>query len=92
MEAEGSVACGTCFFQIKQEWDSVTAGCELTPIHRTSEIKSTQIDDSCIVGEQTSIAEKTSIKNCNIGAHCQIEPKVRLTQCILMNGVKIREG
>jgi translation initiation factor eIF-2B subunit gamma len=79
-------------FQVKQQWDSITGGCELVPIHRTSDIKSTQTDDSCIVCEQSSIAEKTSIKSCNIGAHCQIEPKVRLTQCILMNGVKIQEG
>lgn len=78
--------------RIKQRWGSITGSCELTPIHPTSDIKSTQIDDSCIVGEQSSIAEKTSIKSCNIGAHCQIEPKVRLTQCILMNGVKIQEG
>jgi len=78
--------------QIKERWESVTGGCQLVPVHPTSDIKSTQMDDSCVVGEHSSIAEKTSIKGCNIGAHCQIEPKVRLTNCILMNGVKIQEG
>lgn len=78
--------------KIKERWESVTGGCQLVPIHPTSDIKSTQMDDSCVVGEHSCIAEKTSIKSCNIGAHCHIEPKVRLTNCILMNGVKIREG
>jgi len=64
----------------------------MMPIHPTSSIKSTQMDDQCMVGEQSSIAEKTSIKSCNIGAHCQIEPKVQLANCILMNGVRIQSG
>ncbi|PSN35021.1 Translation initiation factor eIF-2B subunit gamma [Blattella germanica] len=78
--------------RIKSLWSAMTGGSECIAVHQTSDIKSTQMDETCMVGEQTSIAEKTSIKGCNIGANCQIETKVRLTNCIIMNGVKVREG
>ena len=35
------------------------------------------------------ISEKTTIKNCIIGANCKIQEKVRLTNCVLMNNVSI---
>lgn len=78
--------------QIKDRWAKVTGGAKFVKIHDSAVIKSTQIDDLCIVGENTTISEKTSIKECNIGARCVIESKVRLSNCTLMNGVKIREG
>jgi translation initiation factor eIF-2B subunit gamma len=42
-----------------------------------------------LVGENTLIAEKTTIKNCVIGANCKIDEKVRLTNCIIMDNVTI---
>ena len=38
------------------------------------------------------ISDKTTIKNCTIGAHCKIEEKVRLTNCILMDHVVVKSG
>lgn len=68
-------------------------GTKLTEnIHSNSEVKTKQIDETCTVGEKSIIAEKTSIKSTFIGANCTIENKVRLTNCILMNNVTIREG
>ncbi|KAJ4450126.1 translation initiation factor eIF2B subunit gamma isoform X2 [Periplaneta americana] len=78
--------------QIKDRWEMVTGGVQFVRVHSSADIKSTQMDDTCMVGENTTIAEKTSIKACIIGARCEIESKVRLANCILMNGVKIREG
>lgn len=44
------------------------------------------------MGDQSVVSEKTSIKGTFIGANCTIENKVRLTNCILMNNVNIKEG
>ena len=42
------------------------------------------------MGEGSTIADKTTIKNCIIGSNCQIHEKVRLTNCIIMDNVTIR--
>ena len=46
-----------------------------------------QLGLESFVGENTYIAEKTTIKNCIIGANCKINEKVRLTNCVIMNNV-----
>ena len=51
-----------------------------------------QIGDECIIGEDSKISEKTTIKNCIIGSQCVVEPKVRLTNCIVMNKVTVKSG
>merc|ERR1712170_65195 len=43
----------------------------------------------CFIGENTFIAEKTTIKNCVIGSNCRINEKVRLTNCIIMDNVTV---
>ena len=48
-----------------------------------------QLGLESFVGENTYIAEKTTIKNCIIGANCKINEKVRLTNCVIMNNVTI---
>ena len=48
-----------------------------------------QLGLECFVGENTNIAEKTTIKNCVIGANCKIHEKVRLTNCIIMDNVTV---
>lgn len=59
-------------------------------IASSSAIKSTQIA-STAVGDQTVVSEKTSINSSIIGANCVINPKVRLTNCTLMDHVIIEE-
>ena len=49
-----------------------------------------QVGLECFVGENTNIAEKTTIKNCIIGSNCKIYEKVRLTNCVIMNNVTIK--
>ncbi|KAK7872809.1 hypothetical protein R5R35_011927 [Gryllus longicercus] len=78
--------------KVKNLWPLLTGGRELVRISSSSEIKSRQMDEDCLVGDHTVVSEKTSIKGTSIGSHCVIEPKVCLTNCIIMNGVKIREG
>lgn len=43
----------------------------------------------CVVGENTTIGEKTLIKNGSIGNNCKIGDKVKLINCILMDNVEI---
>jgi NDP-sugar pyrophosphorylase family protein len=52
--------------------------------------KLTQVGAECLVGEETKISDKTTIKNCIIGSHCTIEEKVKLTNCIIMDRVVVR--
>lgn len=80
------------YFQILSKWEEVTGSTLTDRIHPNSDVKTKQIDETCTVGEKSIIAEKTSIKSTFVGANCVIENKVRLTNCILMNNVTIKEG
>ncbi|KAK1778496.1 hypothetical protein QBC45DRAFT_414142 [Copromyces sp. CBS 386.78] len=42
-----------------------------------------------LVADNVTVQEKTSIKECVIGANCQIGEGARLSQCLLMNGVVV---
>ncbi|VVC41167.1 Hypothetical protein CINCED_3A014609 [Cinara cedri] len=65
---------------------------EKDKISPEAEILSNQFEkNTCFVGPHTKIMEKTSIKSSNIGSRCIINPKTRITDCILMNGVIIEE-
>lgn len=46
----------------------------------------------CAVGDNTTILEKTSLKNCVFGSNCEVNPKTRISDSVLMNGVVIEEG
>ena len=48
-----------------------------------------QLGLECFVGENTNIAEKTTIKSSIIGSNCKINEKVRLTNCIVMDNVTV---
>lgn len=74
------------------KWEDLTGSPITERFHPDSEVKTKQIDDSCTVGEKSLVSEKTSIKNTFIGANCTVENKVRLSNCILMNNVTIKEG
>lgn len=78
--------------QILSKWEELTGSPLSERFHPNSEVKTKQIDECSTVGDQSIISEKTSIKNTFIGANCKIENKVRLTNCILMNNVTIKEG
>ncbi|KAK3387476.1 nucleotide-diphospho-sugar transferase [Podospora didyma] len=42
-----------------------------------------------LVADNVTVQEKTSIKECVVGANCQINEGARLSQCLLMDGVVV---
>lgn len=56
-------------------------------------IESTQFEsETCFVGPNTTISGKTSIKSTSFGSGCLIKPKARISECIIMNNVQVKEG
>lgn len=45
-----------------------------------------------LVAENVTVEEKTSLKECVIGAGCQIKEGAKLFQCVLMDGVVVGKG
>ncbi|KAH8678214.1 putative eukaryotic translation initiation factor EIF-2B subunit 3 [Xylariales sp. PMI_506] len=45
-----------------------------------------------LVADNVMVEEKTSIKECVIGANCQIQEGAKLFQCLLMDGVVVGKG
>lgn len=45
-----------------------------------------------LVADNVMVEEKTSIKECVIGANCQIKEGAKLFQCLLMDGVVVGKG
>ncbi|KAH7039892.1 nucleotide-diphospho-sugar transferase [Microdochium trichocladiopsis] len=45
-----------------------------------------------LVADNVMVEEKTSIKECVIGANCQIKEGAKLFQCVLMDGVTVGKG
>lgn len=46
----------------------------------------------CLLAENVMVEEKCSIKECVIGANCQIKQGAKLTRCLLMDGVVVGKG
>jgi translation initiation factor eIF-2B subunit gamma len=51
--------------------------------------KTTVTRPDCILAENVTVEEKCSIKECVIGANCQIKEGAKLTRCLLMDGVVV---
>ncbi|KAF3014403.1 hypothetical protein E8E14_004474 [Neopestalotiopsis sp. 37M] len=45
-----------------------------------------------LLADNVTVEEKTSIKECVIGANCQIKEGAKLFQCVLMDGVVVGKG
>uniref|UniRef100_A0A8C5QQ87 Translation initiation factor eIF2B subunit gamma n=1 Tax=Leptobrachium leishanense TaxID=445787 RepID=A0A8C5QQ87_9ANUR len=45
-----------------------------------------------MIGAQTQVGEKTSIKHSLLGSNCSVRERVKITNCIIMNGVTVHEG
>jgi translation initiation factor eIF-2B subunit gamma len=50
----------------------------------------TRVD--CLLAENVTVEEKCAIKECVIGANCQIKQGAKLTRCVLMDGVVVGKG
>ncbi|KAH6644464.1 hypothetical protein C7974DRAFT_468086 [Boeremia exigua] len=51
-----------------------------------------RIDPTSLLADNVSVAEKTNIKECVVGAGCRIGEGARLLRCLLMEGVEIADG
>lgn len=80
-------------FQVIERWESLTKGKELIKVSPNCVVSSTQLDkETCLVADKANISEKTSIKSTMIGPQVSVKPKTRISNCIIMSGVKIGEG
>ncbi|KAK2494176.1 hypothetical protein MC885_009633, partial [Smutsia gigantea] len=50
------------------------------------------IGDDSLIGPDTQVGEKSSIKHSVIGSSCVIRDRVTITNCLLMNSVTVEEG
>ncbi|KAM4721242.1 translation initiation factor eIF2B subunit gamma [Rhinophrynus dorsalis] len=44
-----------------------------------------------MIGSQTQVAEKSSVKHSLLGSNCSIKDRVKITNCIIMNDVTVHE-
>jgi len=78
--------------KIDRIFPSVAPNVEFKSLHASSNVNiKSQIVD-CLVGEESTISEKTTLKSCTIGSHCVVEPKVKLANCIIMDNATIKSG
>ncbi|PMD13152.1 hypothetical protein NA56DRAFT_651965 [Hyaloscypha hepaticicola] len=53
--------------------------------------KTTITRPDCLLAENVTVEEKSSIKECVIGANCQIKQGAKLQRCVLMDGVVVEK-
>ena len=46
----------------------------------------------CSVGSGSVVSEKTTLTGVSVGANCTIQEKVKLINCIVMDGVMVASG
>lgn len=51
-----------------------------------------QVGADNLIGQDTQVGEKSSIKHSVIGSSCHIRDRVNITNCLLMNSVTVEEG
>ncbi|KAK4122560.1 hypothetical protein N657DRAFT_467435 [Parathielavia appendiculata] len=51
--------------------------------------RTTITKQDCLVADNVTVQEKTSIKECVVGANCQIGEGAKLLQCLLMDGAVV---
>ncbi|XP_075853844.1 translation initiation factor eIF2B subunit gamma isoform X2 [Microcebus murinus] len=62
-------------------------------IHSSAQIVSKHlVGVDSLIGPDTQVGEKSSIKHSVIGSSCVIRDRVTITNCILMNSVTVEEG
>lgn len=62
-------------------------------IHSSAQIVNKHlIGADSLIGPDTQIGEKSSIKHSVIGSSCVIRDRTSITNCLLMNSVTVEEG
>ncbi|XP_029409814.1 translation initiation factor eIF-2B subunit gamma isoform X2 [Nannospalax galili] len=66
---------------------------EETMIHPSAQIASKHlVGVDSLIGQDTQVGEKSSVKRSIIGSSCFIRDRVTVTDCLLMNSVTVEEG
>lgn len=59
---------------------------------QTKEKNEATVGADCIIGENSKLGERTSVKKSAIGANCSIGKKCRISNCVLLDGVKLGDN
>lgn len=59
---------------------------------QTSPTSTSQVSKDSMVGSSCKIGDRCSVKKTIIGNHCSLAANVKLTNCIVMDHVRIEEG
>ena len=51
-----------------------------------------QVGADSMVGHGTAVGEKVGIKRSIVGAHCNVQEKVKINNSVIMDSVKVHEG
>ena len=51
-----------------------------------------QVGPACIVGDNSSLGDKCSVKRCVIGSNCRLGANVKVINCVVMDGVTVGDG
>ncbi|XP_025835869.1 translation initiation factor eIF-2B subunit gamma [Agrilus planipennis] len=77
--------------KITEIWEKITNGEKLAMIGPLAEIKSTQVDNKCLIWDGSKLHEKTSFKNSTIGSNTEVFSFSRVFNSLVMNNVTIKE-
>ncbi|XP_077005985.1 translation initiation factor eIF2B subunit gamma [Tamandua tetradactyla] len=62
-------------------------------VHSSAQIVNRHlVGDDSLIGPDTQVGEKSSVKHSVIGSSCVIRDRVTITNCLLMNSVTVEEG
>ncbi|KAM5162799.1 translation initiation factor eIF2B subunit gamma isoform 3-T5 [Callospermophilus lateralis] len=66
---------------------------EESPVHSSAQIVNKHlVGVDSLIGPDTQVGEKSSIKRSVVGSSCLIRDRVNITNCLLMNSVTVEEG
>lgn len=76
--------------KISDIWENITHG-KMIKVDPKATVKSTQVDEKCIIWDLVTLNEKTSFKNSVIGTQTEVNSFSRVFNSIVMNNVVIKE-
>lgn len=77
--------------KIQELWQKIASTKELIKKSPKAVIQSNQIDDNCIIWDGVTLKEKTSFKNCILGANSTVNSFSRVFNSIVMHNVTVKE-
>ncbi|XP_044754959.1 translation initiation factor eIF-2B subunit gamma [Coccinella septempunctata] len=77
--------------KLVEVWNRIAPNEKLVLRSPKADIESSQVDEKCIIWENSRLKEKTSFKNSIIGPNVEVGSFSRIFNCILMKDVIIKE-